>query len=180
MTANEFALLALGLAFGVAGGAALVIILRSRPPGKREVRVTVTPNAIAGRRATTLADSSAGPAYNEPARGGPGDVGPQSRNAADGRTGVPIAATPTFRLAGAGADSIGIAIAREPDPMMSAIRATAASARALVPSGTESSAELEIRRSPVALAEPEPAEGPSGDRPSADGPARPPAGRRSS
>jgi hypothetical protein len=177
VTANELALLALGLAFGVAGGAALVIILRTRPPGKREVRVTVTRNAIARRRATTLADSSAGSADNEPARGGPGDLGPHSRNGTGNRTGVPIETGSTSRLAGARADSIGIAIAREADPMLAAIRATAASTRVLVPSGIESSAETEFRRASVAWAEAEAAEGTTGDRPAAEGPANPPSGR---
>ena len=55
MTASEFAFLALGLVLGAASGAALVEVLRSRPPARREVRVTVAPNSIP-RRASTLTD----------------------------------------------------------------------------------------------------------------------------
>ena len=56
MTASEFAFLALGLVLGVASGAALIEVLRARPPVAREVRVTVAPNAIHARLAATLAD----------------------------------------------------------------------------------------------------------------------------
>lgn len=82
---------------------------------------------------------------------------------------LPIGARPALRLAGAGATSVGIAIAREPDPMVAAIRSTAASSRVLVPSGIESSAEPEIRRTSVALAEAEADESALGDRPLAEG-----------
>lgn len=54
MSATEFAFLALGLLLGTATGAALVVVLRARPPAPREVRVTVAPPALA-RPATTLA-----------------------------------------------------------------------------------------------------------------------------
>ena len=70
MTSSEFAFLALGLVLGVASGAALVEVLRSRPPSRREICVTVAPNSIP-RRATTLADAE--PADRGPARGGPAD-----------------------------------------------------------------------------------------------------------
>jgi len=70
VTASEFAFLALGLVLGVACGAALVEVLRSRPPGRREVRVTVAPNSIP-RRASTLAESDT--TDPGPARGGPAD-----------------------------------------------------------------------------------------------------------
>ncbi len=74
MTASEFVFLALGLVLGVAAGAALVEILRARPPAPREVRVTVAPDAVPRRRSTTLADDAfAGIAAAEPARGGPAD-----------------------------------------------------------------------------------------------------------
>ena len=74
MTASEFAFLALGLVLGVASGAALVELLRARPLGAREIRVTVAPNSIHARRATTLADDAFPdrPAAG-PAAGGPGD-----------------------------------------------------------------------------------------------------------
>ncbi len=73
MTASEFAFLALGLVLGGASGAALVEVLRSRPPAPREVRVTVAPNSIRARRAATLANETLDPAAGGPATGGPGD-----------------------------------------------------------------------------------------------------------
>ncbi len=72
MTASEFSFLALGLAFGVVCGAALVELLRARPPVPHEVRVTMALDAIP-RRATTLADDAFTSAGAEPARGGPAD-----------------------------------------------------------------------------------------------------------
>ena len=72
MTASEFSFLALGLIIGAVSGAALVEIIRARPPAAREVRVTVSPNAIP-RRAATLADDAFVFSGPEPARGGPAD-----------------------------------------------------------------------------------------------------------
>jgi hypothetical protein len=45
VTASEFAFLAIGLVLGVAAGAALVEVARSRPAARPEVRVTVAPHA---------------------------------------------------------------------------------------------------------------------------------------
>jgi hypothetical protein len=73
VTASEFAFLALGLVLGVASGAALVEVLRSRPLGGREIRVTVAPNSIHPRRAATLADDAFSDGAGGPAAGGPGD-----------------------------------------------------------------------------------------------------------
>jgi hypothetical protein len=74
VTASEFVFLALGLVLGVTAGAALVEILRARPPAPREVRVTVAADAVPRRRPATLADDAFAriPAA-EPARGGPAD-----------------------------------------------------------------------------------------------------------
>ncbi len=72
MTASEFAFLALGLVLGVASGAALIEVLRARPPVAREVRVTVAPNAIHAR-STTLADPHGSGEGIGPAAGGPAD-----------------------------------------------------------------------------------------------------------
>lgn len=73
MTAGEFAFLALGLVLGVASGAALIEVFRARPPAARQVRVTVSPNAIHARMSSTLADpASVGDAAGPAARG-PGD-----------------------------------------------------------------------------------------------------------
>jgi hypothetical protein len=72
VTASEFAFLALGLVLGVAAGAALVEVARSRPAAPREVRVTVAPNSIRSR-ASTLADGPQTNGDDGPARGGPAD-----------------------------------------------------------------------------------------------------------
>lgn len=163
MTANELALLALGLACGVAGGAALVIIFRKRPPAKREVRVTVTQNAVA-RRSATLADDSATPSPTEPARGGPGDIlwaefdaavplvasgDGNGQDGGNGRTHVPVEPGGPFRLADPRNGSVGISIAHEADPMMAALQAAAWGSRVLMPSGIETSAEAAVRLSSV-------------------------------
>ncbi|MEO8463271.1 MAG: hypothetical protein ABI555_08670, partial [Chloroflexota bacterium] len=71
MIASEFAFLALGLVLGVASGAALVMVLGSRPP-VREVRLTVSHDAIPRRSATLSSDAFLASAA-EPARGGPAD-----------------------------------------------------------------------------------------------------------
>jgi len=73
VNAGEFAFLAVGLILGVASGAALVEVLRARPPAPREVRVTVSQDAIPRRRGTTLAEDAFAVAVAEPARGGPAD-----------------------------------------------------------------------------------------------------------
>jgi hypothetical protein len=72
VTASEFSFLALGLILGAVSGAALVELIRARPPAAREVRVTVAHDAIP-RRSTTLADDAFIVAGPEPARGGPAD-----------------------------------------------------------------------------------------------------------
>jgi len=64
--ASEFAFLALGLILGVATGAALVEVVRARPPGAREIRVTVAPHSIQPRRATTLAENAFSPVLSGP------------------------------------------------------------------------------------------------------------------
>jgi hypothetical protein len=163
VTAGELAFLALGLVLGVATGAALIEVMRARPPAKREVRVTVAPNSIARRRAATLADVDAYAEPSGPARGGPADRrwvdrdpdeedldeglpagAPQT--AADGRSngasnGTAVPTGPGVRDTGAGRDPVGISISHEPDPMMTALRAkTAAGTPVLMPSGIESSA----------------------------------------
>lgn len=71
MSPSEFAFLALGLVLGIATGAAIVVILGSRPP-THEIRLTVTRDAIP-RRASTLAADALHGALAGPAPGGPGD-----------------------------------------------------------------------------------------------------------
>jgi hypothetical protein len=72
VTASEFSFLALGLILGAISGAALVELIRARPPSPREVRLTVSHDAIP-RRASTLADDAFVAVGPEPARGGPAD-----------------------------------------------------------------------------------------------------------
>jgi hypothetical protein len=163
VTAGEFAFLALGLVLGVATGAALVEVMRSRPPAKREVRVTVAPNSIARRRATTLADVDAYAEPSGPARGGPADRrwvdretgaedvdetlpsdAPQTAatdmsNGASNGTAVPTG--PGDRPTAGGRQPVGISISHEPDPMMAALQAKVAGGTpVLMPSGIESPA----------------------------------------
>ena len=76
MTGQEVAFLLLGMLVGSGIGATIAIVVRRRTEPKREVRVTVAPNAIPRRRAATLAhDGIADP--SRPARGGPADPWPE-------------------------------------------------------------------------------------------------------
>jgi hypothetical protein len=86
VTASEFAFLALGLVLGVASGAALSIVIRARPPAPREVRVTVSPDALPRRSSTTLSGLG-GVVRAEAARGGPAD--PEILGAAE-EVGTPV------------------------------------------------------------------------------------------
>ncbi len=143
MTASEFVFLALGLVLGVAAGAALVEILRARPPAPREVRVTVAPDAVPRRRSTTLADDAfAGIAAAEPARGGPAD---RRGDAIAVAPGVMERRTPVRSWTSAeaiGTDGVGegrtmpsparrpLPISGGADPTLTALRASAAASAA--------------------------------------------------
>jgi hypothetical protein len=172
VTVSEFAFLAMGLVLGIAAGAALILIVRSRRPAAREVRVTMTPDAVPRRRAATLANDAFAEARGsaEPARGGPAErhepaatgpgrpsggehgSGPEHRTAVH----VPVPGTivePAFKLTGptldprpvmssngsgaggSSADEVGqtvgataLPIASGVDPMLTALRASAAAA----------------------------------------------------
>ena len=171
VSASELAFLAMGLVLGVAAGAALVEVLRSRPPAPREVRVTVAPDAVPRRRAATLANDAfnESPVAAEPAVGGPADrraaVMLERRATSDRRTSVltnapsPSISRPATAPA-ASAMSLGqrprvvpepvapervaamqgMAISSGVDPMLTALRATAAasSAAASVTTGAAS------------------------------------------
>ena len=167
MTANEFAFLALGLVLGLASGAALIEVLRARPPASREVRVTVAPNAIHARFAATLADPLAATVPAGPAPGGPGDrrwrdepphddalapgrraedhePGPASINPVEPSIGVdsgtetgtivpittgrPARPAPLWLTPAAGSATalVPVPMSIEPDPLTTALRATAA------------------------------------------------------
>ena len=143
VTASEFVFLGLGLVLGVAAGAALVEILRARPPAPREVRVTVAPDSVPRRRSSTLADDAfAGIQAAEPARGGPADrrgdavsVGPgHTERRTPVRSGAP---TDSAMTDGVGEGRPASLPARLPlpisggaDPTLTALRATAMSAAA--------------------------------------------------
>jgi hypothetical protein len=167
LTASEFAFLALGLVLGVASGAALIEVLRARPPAAREVRVTVAPNAIHARLAATLADPHGVGDANGPARAGPGDRRGRDEIAATGepaatgrraalnqspgdargdptgRSGTPVLAervgSPAGPAAavtwGSGAGSlpglVAVPMSMEPDPITTALRASAAASAVL-------------------------------------------------
>jgi hypothetical protein len=133
VTVSEFMFLAIGLVLGVASGAALIEIIRARPPAGREVRVTVAQDAIPRRRATTLADDAFVSVGPEPARGGPADrrtvdAAAQS-GTSDRRTNVleapPGAGSPDPPRPPAGR-LVGVPVSAGPDPMMGALRAVGA------------------------------------------------------
>jgi hypothetical protein len=106
LSASEFAFLALGLVLGVASGAALIEVLRARPSSSREIRVTMAPNAIHGRSASTLSDPHGVGDAVGPARGGPGDRRWQDEIVA---TGEPAATG--RRIAGPGSTAAGAGFA---------------------------------------------------------------------
>ena len=156
MTASEFAFLAMGLILGVAAGAALVEFIRARPPSPREVRLTVAPDAVPRRRASTLSND----AFTEslvadaPALGGPADrldVVPDDGSSwfaprtpvLEPRPGT-VASSP-FRLAEPPGTTVvtaqGVPVSSGVDPMLTALRASAAaSAQAAMASGISRSA----------------------------------------
>jgi hypothetical protein len=68
---SELAFLTLGLLLGAAVGAALVVVLGTRP-NRREIRVTVTHGAVPGR-SETLSQGALVTRPSEPAPGGPAD-----------------------------------------------------------------------------------------------------------
>jgi hypothetical protein len=117
VTASEFAFLALGLVLGVASGAAIAEVLRSRPASPREVRVTVTAGSVP-RRASTLS-SSAFTESSEPEMSGPADRGAIE----GGGSSSPLALPASTRMSAAlgGQRSVGIAI-RPETPRVHAMR----------------------------------------------------------
>jgi hypothetical protein len=156
VTASEFAFLAMGLILGVAAGAALVEFIRARPPSPREVRLTVAPDAVPRRRASTLSNDAftESPVEDAPALGGPADrldVVPDDGSSwfaprtpvLEPRPGT-IASSP-FRLAEPPGTTVvtaqGVPVSSGVDPMLTALRASAAaSAQAAMASGTSRSA----------------------------------------
>lgn len=90
MTASELAFLALGLFLGIAAGAAFLMIVGGRT-GHRDVRVTVTRDAVPSRSKTLSQDAFLPPTAG-PAPGGPGDRRTVDRSgSAAPQTGEPVA-----------------------------------------------------------------------------------------
>jgi hypothetical protein len=73
VVASEFAFLILGLVLGIPTGAALVVVIRARPPAPREVRLTVAPDSVPRRRPATLSGDPFTRDDGLAARGGPAD-----------------------------------------------------------------------------------------------------------
>jgi hypothetical protein len=128
VTASEFSFLALGLVLGLISGAAIIEVVRARPAAPREVRLTVSHDAIR-RRSSTLADEAFSAAGPEPARGGPADrrlIGsPLPVGTPDRRTTVRFSPAGATTAAAAGGPDfggmIGVPVSTGEDPVMSAI-----------------------------------------------------------
>ena len=178
MTGSEFVFLAFGLILGVAAGAALIESIRARPPA-REVRLTVAPDAVPRRRAATLANDAFtdSPVMIEPAHGGPADrldLSTDGTSSSDGRTPVlqprpGLVAEPAFRLTGPTPASSGPPVPGNPrpavaaqglpvssgiDPMLSALRASAAASAEAAMQGIGSPVATAIKEAPRAEAVP--------------------------
>ena len=147
MTVSELAFMGLGLLFGAAAGAALLVVLGTRTP-RREIRVTVTRDALP-RRSETLSQDAFVTSSAEPAPGGPGDRRrldrldsrpDQSDHGAgpEGAGGTPFTQAPTppgrpsFRpsdrtLVPSQGRAVGVAIQPEVDPELEDLRRTATS-----------------------------------------------------
>jgi hypothetical protein len=121
VTASEFAFLAFGFVFGTATGVALAFVLRIAPPA-REVKVTVSHDAVP-KRASTLASDAFVTAPAEPARGGPADRRLHDR--IDPQTGIPAEVEPSPSFT---ATPAGVPVMRTPVPSAfpapAALRAT--------------------------------------------------------
>ena len=145
VTASELAFLALGLLLGAALGAAAIVTLGSRPP-RREIRVTVTRDALP-RRSETLSQDAFVTSLAEIARGGPGDRR-RSDRAGESPALMPVMATPSAAVGDLGAPSF---FASEPARRAAPIPAPAgANDRTIVPY-VAGSVGVEIRPDPDPL-----------------------------
>jgi hypothetical protein len=135
VSGSEFAFLALGLMLGAAAGAAATFVYRTRPPS-REVRLTVTHDAVP-RRAATLSSEALLERPSEPAPGGPADRRQTDWGGASGgfdrRGGGSLAAPPLAPPAGHSSPesetpvrsgpAVAVAIEPEPDRGLESLRA---------------------------------------------------------
>lgn len=124
MGLNEVTTLALGLLIGTAAGALLISILRVRPRPVREIRVTVTPNALPQRRAPTLAVGHTRSVAAPLGRGGPADLvtlGADRSGPNPGHPQVHLSRTDVRSPVDGGA-LVAFPIARRRDPDLDALR----------------------------------------------------------
>lgn len=112
MTVSELAFMALGLLLGAAGGAAIIVFFGTRLP-RREIRVTVTRDALPRRSETLSQDAFVG-TPGAPAPGGPADRRGVDRT--DLATTPAPAATPSATPAPAVGFPIGPAFDAAPTP----------------------------------------------------------------
>ncbi|HET7676518.1 MAG TPA: hypothetical protein VFK38_01545 [Candidatus Limnocylindrales bacterium] len=118
MSASEFFFLALGLLLGMAVGAALLDVIRSRPPAP-EVRLTVTHNALPPKLGPTLTPVGAAIAsggLTVPAA----SVSTAAAHRALRAAGVVRAAA--LRANGPESERVGLPVARGVDPALAALR----------------------------------------------------------
>jgi hypothetical protein len=128
LTADDFALLAIGLLMGIAIGATLTRLMPSYPRPAREVRVTVARDAVPRRAATLSGDPFDGP--REPASGGPADPraapAPTGALPAASRTPVHSPAAGSLSLAGAASGPtqrlVAVPMGSGVDPLVDVLR----------------------------------------------------------
>ena len=181
MSASELAFMALGLLLGAAAGAALIVVPGTRSL-RREIRVTVTRDAVP-RRSETLSHDAFLAHRNEPAPGGPGDrrgvdrasgatpvagedavptggaasSGSRAANALPPWPGVPADRTivPTSGPAaapGSARGPVAVPIHREPDPALAALRHGVPFGQATLPEPRDASPNLATERAATLLA----------------------------
>ena len=139
MTVSELAFMALGLLLGAAGGAAIIAFFGTRLP-RREIRVTVTRDALPRRSETLSQDAFVG-TPNAPAPGGPGD-----RRGSD-RAAIATSATPPSTPVVTPASTPAPAVAIPVGPALDAAP-TPSRDRTIVPTGPGRSVSGATRMSP--------------------------------
>jgi hypothetical protein len=162
LSAAEFGFLALGFLLGIATGAAIFEVLRSRPPAPRDVRLIVTPDSVPRRAPATLA-TGASAAHPAPTASSPTDAtgGDERVGATEGAPTSPPGGLPSPFAASAPASGpvgaqgrVGIAIHREPDPTLAALRRLADGGAELVGARVAAMSALVGRPEPRTAAEP--------------------------
>lgn len=212
MTGSEFVFLAFGVILGIAAGAALIEFIRARRPA-RGVRVIVAPDAVPRRRAATLANDAFtdSPVAVDAAHGGPADrQGLLSNNGlSEPSPRTPVlsptpkaVAEPAFRLTGPTPPTVGPLVPGAPgraaaqgmpistgiDPMLTALRASAAASAASAMQGaaapvatavmteSEEPAEVAAKANPASTTKGRATKGASQAAPEAPSPTEAPSG----